>query len=103
MPNCSAMVSGEWLGSMTPPAPSLMVLVCAATWAISTLVAEEAMADMLWCSAYQIRRYPSSSARCAMATLPAKLSAAVWPLPMVARSRMESGRVTSVPAFQCVA
>jgi hypothetical protein len=29
-----------------------------------------------------------------MATLPAKLSAAVWPLPMVARSRMERGSVT---------
>ena len=56
VPNCSAMVSGEWLGSITPPAPSLMLLVLAAMWAISTLVAEEAMEDMLWCSAYQTRR-----------------------------------------------
>jgi hypothetical protein len=28
----------------------------AATWAISTAVAEEAIEEMLWCSAYQIRR-----------------------------------------------
>ena len=56
VPNCSAMVSGEWLGSITPPAPSRMLEVWAATWAISTLVAEEAIEDMLWCSAYQIRR-----------------------------------------------
>ena len=56
MPNCSAMVSGEWFGSIMPPAPSRMLEVWAATWAISTLVADEAIADMLWCSAYQIRR-----------------------------------------------
>ena len=56
VPNCSAMVSGEWLGSMTPPAPSRIVRVCAATCAISTLVAEDAIEGMLWCSAYQIRR-----------------------------------------------
>ena len=56
VPNCSAMVSGEWLGSMMPPAPRRMLEVWAAIWAISTLVAEEAIEDMLWCSAYQIRR-----------------------------------------------
>ena len=50
------MVSGAWLGSITPPAPSRIVVVWAATWAISTLVAEEAIAGMLWCSAYQTRR-----------------------------------------------
>jgi hypothetical protein len=50
------MVSGEWLGSITPPAPSRMLSVWAATWAIRTLVAEEAIEDMLWCSAYQTRR-----------------------------------------------
>ena len=55
VPNCSAMVSGAWLGSMTPPAPSRIVLVCAPTWAISTLVAEDAIDGMLWCSAYQTR------------------------------------------------
>ena len=43
VPNCSAMVSGEWLGSMTPPAPSRIVLVCAPTWAMSTLVADDAI------------------------------------------------------------
>jgi hypothetical protein len=41
------MVSGEWLGSMTPPEPSRISLVCAPTWAISTLVAEEAIVGML--------------------------------------------------------
>ena len=55
VPNCSAMVRGAWLGSMTPPAPSRIVCVCAPTWAISTLVADEAMLAMLWCSAYQTR------------------------------------------------
>ncbi len=55
VPNCSAMVSGAWLGSMTPPAPSRIVLVCAPTCAMRTLVAEEAIRGMLWCSAYQTR------------------------------------------------
>ena len=27
VPNCSAMISGEWFGSITPPAPSLMLCV----------------------------------------------------------------------------
>ena len=56
VPNCSAMVSGEWLGSITPPAPSRIVRVWAATCAISTLVADDAIDGMLWCSAYQTRR-----------------------------------------------
>ena len=56
VPNCSAIVSGEWLGSMTPPAPSRIEVVWSATCAISTLVAEEAIDAMLWCSAYQTRR-----------------------------------------------
>ena len=55
VPNCSAMTSGEWFGSMTPPAPSRIRSVFAATCAISTLVAAEAIAGMLWCSAYQTR------------------------------------------------
>lgn len=55
VPNCSAITSGEWLGSMMPPAPSRIVSVCAATCAMSTLVALEAIVAMLWCSAYQTR------------------------------------------------
>ena len=55
VPNCSAIASGEWLGSITPPAPSRIVEVFAATWAIRTAVAEEAIEEMLWCSAYQTR------------------------------------------------
>ena len=31
VPNCSAMTSGEWFGSITPPAPSPIVEVWAAT------------------------------------------------------------------------
>lgn len=55
VPNCSAITSGAWFGSMIPPEPSLIELVCAPTCAIRTLVAEEAIIAMLWCSAYQTR------------------------------------------------
>ncbi len=55
MPNCSAMTSGEWFGSMMPPEPSLIELVRAPMWAMRTLVADEPMEGMLWCSAYQTR------------------------------------------------
>jgi len=55
VPNCSAITSGEWLGSMTPPAPRRMRSVWAAMWAIRTAVAELAIERMLWCSAYQMR------------------------------------------------
>ena len=54
-PQPSAITSGAWFGSMTPPAPMRIVRVCAATCAMSTLVADEAIAGMLWCSAYQTR------------------------------------------------
>ena len=53
VPNCSAITSGEWLGSMMPPAPTRMALVPAATWPITTDVAALAMPTMLWCSASQ--------------------------------------------------
>ncbi len=53
VPNCSAMVSGAWLGSMMPPEPTRIVEVAPAIWPISTAVAEEAMPSMLWCSATQ--------------------------------------------------
>ena len=55
VPNCSAITSGEWLGSMMPPEPRRMLWVLAATWAMSTAVAEDAIVRMLWCSAYQTR------------------------------------------------
>ena len=55
VPYCSAIVSGEWFGNITPPAPRRIVDVWAAMWAISTLGADEAITDMLWCSAYQTR------------------------------------------------
>ena len=56
VPNCSAITSGEWLGSMMPPAADADVRVPAATWPITTAVAALAMPAMLWCSASQKRR-----------------------------------------------
>ena len=58
--------------------------------AITTEVAEEAIDAKLWCSAYQTRSYPSSSARCARRTLASSASRAVSCLPIGARSRTES-------------
>ena len=42
MPNCSAIVNGEWFGSMMPPEPTRIVVVAAATCASSTEVAADA-------------------------------------------------------------
>jgi hypothetical protein len=56
IPNCSATTSGEWLGSITPPAPSRSVEVEAARWAMRTAGEELAMPGMLWCSATHSRR-----------------------------------------------
>ena len=56
VPNCSAMMYGAWLGSMIPPAPTRMVEVPAATWAMTSDVAAVVTAGMLWCSAIQNRR-----------------------------------------------
>ncbi|MCY1529553.1 hypothetical protein D9M68_647050 [compost metagenome] len=53
VPNCSAITSGEWLGSITPPAPMRMVEVPAPTCDSSTAVAALAMPGMPWCSASQ--------------------------------------------------
>src|SRR5699024_7662600 len=90
VPYCSAMISGAWFGSITPPAPGGMLLVCAATCAISTLVAEEAIEGLLWCSAYQTRSYPHRSAAWARATVPASPSCTVCSRPTTARSSRES-------------
>ena len=56
VPNCSAITSGEWFGSMMPPAPTRIVEVPPATCPITTAVAALAMPGMLWCSASQKRR-----------------------------------------------
>ena len=53
--NCSATTSGGWLGSITPPDPTRIVLVLAARWAISTAGDVLATVGMLWCSATQNR------------------------------------------------
>ncbi len=47
VPNCSAMISGEWFGSMIPPEPTRIVLVPPATCPITTDVAALAMPVML--------------------------------------------------------
>ena len=49
--------------------------------AISVSGAVEATDGMLWCSATQKRRKPSSSARRASAVVPASACAALWPAP----------------------
>ena len=51
--NCSATTSGAWLGSITPPEPTRMRLVAAASRPISTGGLVAATAGMLWCSATQ--------------------------------------------------
>ena len=56
VPNCSAITSGAWFGSMIPPEPTRIVDVPAATWAITTAVAALAIPTALWCSASQKRR-----------------------------------------------
>ena len=47
VPNCSAMTSGAWFGSMMPPAPTRIVDVPPAMWPITTAVAALAMPGML--------------------------------------------------------
>ena len=65
-------------------------------------VADDAIVGMLWCSAYQTRAYPCASAVWASATLAAKLSLAVRPGAIGARSRMERGMVMlGATAFRC--
>jgi hypothetical protein len=56
VPNCSATISGAWLGNMMPPAPTRIVEVPPATCAIAMEVAALATPGMLWCSASQKRR-----------------------------------------------
>lgn len=54
-PNCSATTSGRWLGSITPPVPTRIVEVAAATAAARTVGAEPATPGTLWCSETQNR------------------------------------------------
>ncbi len=49
----SATRSGEWFGSMIPPAPTRIRLVAAATPPIITSGAALASPGVLWCSATQ--------------------------------------------------
>ena len=51
--NCSATTSGAWLGSITPPEPTLIREVAEASIAIRTGGLVAATAGMLWCSATQ--------------------------------------------------
>src|SRR3989442_9694694 len=81
---------------MIPPAPSRMRSVLAATWAMSTLVADDAIDGMLWCSAYQIRWNPSVSACCASTTVASRLSRTVCWSATIARSRMDNWSVIGV-------
>jgi hypothetical protein len=96
VPNCSAITSGAWLGSMTPPDPTRMVAVPAATCPTTTAVAALATPGMLWCSATQNRRYPRRSARRARSSVLRRDSAAVPPARMGDRSRTDRGRSGTV-------
>ena len=51
----SATMSGAWFGSMTPPEPTRMRSVAAATCPIMMSGAELAIEGRLWCSANQYR------------------------------------------------
>ncbi|OLT11288.1 hypothetical protein BJF78_27255 [Pseudonocardia sp. CNS-139] len=53
--NCSATTIGWWLGSITPPEPTRIRAVRAATTAISTAGLPLAMPGTAWCSATQNR------------------------------------------------
>ncbi len=99
VPNCSAMTRGEWFGSMTPPAPSRMVDVWAATWAMSTAGADDAIVFELWCSAYQTLAYPRRSAARATSTQPRRLSPMLSFSPIEARSSTEYLVVPSMTTF----
>ena len=44
MPTCPAITRGAWLGSMTPPAPTRIVLVAAATAQITTYSVADVLA-----------------------------------------------------------
>ncbi|SCE55334.1 hypothetical protein GA0115253_1069011 [Streptomyces sp. Termitarium-T10T-6] len=68
-PNCSATTSGRWLGSITPPVPTRMVEVAAATAAASTVGADPATPGTPWCSETQKRWKPSASASRARSTV----------------------------------
>ena len=92
MPNCSAITIGAWLGSITPPEPSRMRSVRAAMCAMSTAGADEAIDGMLWCSEYQTRSYPSSSALRASSTESCSASPTVCPGRTVAKSITDRGR-----------
>jgi hypothetical protein len=80
-----------WFGSITPPEPTWIRSVSAATAAIRTGGEVAATAGMLWCSATQNRAYPRSSAAFAISTVPRSASPLVCPSLTVARSRTEIG------------
>jgi hypothetical protein len=93
MANCSATASSAWFGSITPPEPTRIVSVAAATWAISTAGAVLATVGMLWCSATQKRRKPRRSACCARRVVSASACPEVEPSLTSDRSRTERGTI----------
>ena len=90
VPNCSAITSGAWFGQHDAARAEPDRRRVRADVGDQDARRRRRDAGMLWCSAYQTRAYPSSSACCASATLAAKLSAAVWPRPIGARSSIDS-------------
>lgn len=55
IPNCSAITSGAWFGSITPPAPSRMRSVSAVSRAIIRGGEATDRPGMAWCSDIQKR------------------------------------------------
>jgi Phosphoesterase family len=91
VPNCSATVSGAWLGSITPPEPTRIADVADAIWPARTAGAALAMPGMLWCSAIQYRRSPHRSACRARSTLRRSASPADPPVGTGHRSSADRG------------
>ncbi len=50
------LLEAQLAPAVIPPAPTRILEVLAATWAIRTAVDDEATPVMLWCSAIQYRR-----------------------------------------------
>ena len=91
VPNCSATVSGGWLGSITPPEPTRIAAVAAASWPARTAGAELAMPGRLWCSATQYLVKPRLSACRARSTLRRSASPVDSPAGTGHRSSTDSG------------
>src|SRR5690625_4534764 len=91
VPYCSAAISGERFGNITPPEPTRIRSVTVAAWEISSAVELAARFGGGRCSANHNRPTPKRSARRADFLETWMASRAVDPSEMETRSRMLSG------------